>query len=575
MTYELRPKIEAKDYQIAAQNDKIGNFIRQQLSQAAPETQTVLVFEAYPGVDQDKLLALAKSLQPKLIINALDQTLPQSEVNAKLKTTLTDDRVLGLMTHANMADFFDSEKMNRVRDRIAHAEGLVIVYGVGASLVAGEWDHLAYFDLTRWEIQLRFRKGMNNWLAAPEPDILKQFKRGYFFEWRIADRRKEALSSMMDFVVDTTTNDHWTMITGDTFQHIQQLAVRRPFRLVPYFDASVWGGQWMKETFQLNPGKENYGWAFDGVPEENSVLFQLGNGEFEMPAINLVHNFPLQLLGERVTALFGPEFPIRFDYLDTMGGGNLSLQVHPKVEYIQQQFGMNYTQNESYYILQATSRSTIYLGVKNGTNKKELFEALKEAQTGQANFDDDRFINVFPVNKHDHYSIPAGTIHCGGPDTVVLEISATPYIFTFKLWDWGRIGLDGKPRPIHLDHGEPSADMRFDTDYVKDNLFSKNKVIQQTEQELIEETGLCDLEFIATYRYTFTDTIEVQDHDSVNMLNLVEGDAIELSSQTDAFPPVTIHYGETFIIPESCHHVQVTNLTPSKPVKLLQAFIKD
>ena len=77
MTYELRPKIEAKDYQIAAQNDKIGNFIRQQLSQADPETQTVLVFEAYPGVDQDKLLALAKSLQPKLIINALDQTLTQ------------------------------------------------------------------------------------------------------------------------------------------------------------------------------------------------------------------------------------------------------------------------------------------------------------------------------------------------------------------------------------------------------------------------------------------------------------------------------------------------------------------
>lgn len=50
MTYELRPKIEAKDYQIAAQNDKIGNFIRQQLSQADPETQTVLVFEAYPGL---------------------------------------------------------------------------------------------------------------------------------------------------------------------------------------------------------------------------------------------------------------------------------------------------------------------------------------------------------------------------------------------------------------------------------------------------------------------------------------------------------------------------------------------
>ena len=71
-----------------------------------------------------------------------------------------------------------------------------------------------------------------------------------------------------------------------------------------------------------------------------------------------------------------------------------------------------------------------------------------------------------PARKHDHFLIPAGTIHCSGRDGVVLEISATPYIFTFKLWDWGRTGLDGRPRPIHLDHGLQNIDWSRRTRWV-------------------------------------------------------------------------------------------------------------
>lgn len=75
-------------------------------------------------------------------------------------------------------------------------------------------------------------------------------------------------------------------------------------------------------------------------------------------------------MGEKVYGRYGANFPIRFDFLDTMDGGNLSLQVHPPAEYAQETFGLHYTQDESYYIIEAEADALIYLGVKNGVEKK-------------------------------------------------------------------------------------------------------------------------------------------------------------------------------------------------------------
>jgi len=305
----------------------------------------------------------------------------------------------------------------------------------------------------------------------------------------------------------------------------------------------------MKEVCGLDQAKPNFAWSFDGVPEENSLMLKVQGQLFEIPSINLVFYKSKELLGEPVESRFGKEFPIRFDFLDTMKGGNLSLQVHPTTQYIREMFGMNYTQDESYYYLDAAPDATVYLGVKTGCDKDALIADLNKAQDTGGDFDVEKYINRFPAKKHDHFLIPNGTIHCSGTNGMVLEISATPYIFTFKLYDWGRMGMDGKPRPINIRHGEQVIQWNRDTEYCHENLVHQVMPIAEGDGWREERTGLHKNEFIETRRHWFTKTVTHQTEDSVNMLNLVEGREVIIESPVGAFEPFVVHYAETFIIP--------------------------
>jgi mannose-6-phosphate isomerase class I len=203
---------------------------------------------------------------------------------------------------------------------------------------------------------------------------------------------------------------------------------------------------------------------------ENSLLLKFGSDIIEIPSINLVFRHPRELLGDPVHGRFGDEFPIRFDFLDTMDGGHLSLQVHPLTEYIQEKFGLHYTQDESYYIMDVEDDAIVYLGLKEGIKPDKMLEELEEAQAGGKPFEAEKHVQTWPMKKHDHVLIPAGTVHCSGKNSMVLEISATPYIFTFKLWDWGRLGMDGKPRPINIEHGKKVIQWDRTTEWTHEKL---------------------------------------------------------------------------------------------------------
>jgi len=529
--------------------DSIGRSLRE----IQNRKRSTVCIECYPGVFVHEVCErLAALLKPALLISTEDLLLAPAILNDRVAPMLTDDPVFGVMNCIEIEEFFDPEKLRYALYAVEKiSEGVILIVGTGAVKVAPQHDLLVYADMARWEIQQRQRRGEIGNFGADNKDEppAQKYKRGFFLDWRAADRLKEQLLPLIDFVLDTNTPAVPKLISGDAMRSGLRIAAERPFRVVPFFDPGPWGGHWMEKTFHLPNNLPNYAWCFDCVPEENSLLLGFGNVLVEIPSINLVLAYPRELLGDYIYKCFGAEFPIRFDLLDTVGGGNLSLQVHPLTEYVQERFGLSYTQDESYYLLDAENDACVYLGLKEHIDPHAMLDDLRAAQQGESEFDTDRYVNKWSARKHDHFLIPAGTVHCSGRGSIVLEISATPYIFTFKLWDWGRMGLDGRPRPIHLERGAENIQWNRTTTWVKDSLINCVEEVATCDGWREERTGLHELEFIETRRHWFTGVVPHDTNGTVNVLNLVEGEEAIVESPSGAFAPLIVHYAETFIVP--------------------------
>jgi hypothetical protein len=553
--------------------------IAAELASAVRPGKFVLCVECYPGAFEGEIeRELTRASRPSLVVLAKDSYLREQELLQLTARDLGDDPVFGFMGNYALRDFFSTERLHAAQASVQGAQGLVIVVGTGASLIAQSWDALVYCDMARWEIQQRQRSGeiANLGLTNFEDRPSLKYKRAFFVDWRAADRQKKLLLDRIDYLLDTNDRNQPVMIPGSEFRRGLDIAASQPFRLVPFFDPGPWGGQWMKKVCKLPQDVTNFAWCFDCVPEENSLLLGFGSTNIQIPSIDLVFQHPRGLLGDAVHARFGTEFPIRFDFLDTMEGGNLSFQVHPLTEYIQEHFGMHYTQDESYYLLDAGDGGCVYLGLKEGIDRDRMIADLRAAQEGGAQFETDKYANRWAAKKHDHFLIPAGTPHCSGKNCLVLEISATPYIFTFKMWDWGRLGLDGRPRPIHIDHGIRNIQWDRTTSWVKRNLVNSVEQIDSGDGWFEERTGLHLREFIETRRHWFDAPVLHATDGGVQVLNLCEGEEAIVESPENAFPPLVVHYAETFIVPAAVGSYCIRPHGPSKGKKCgtIMAFVR-
>lgn len=516
--------------------------------------EPIWAIDLYPGTyEEDFMAAFAKT--GRKIIDTRTLMRPEEEIRQLTERFMTDDVLFGYMSNIRLEEYFPNTK--------PEIKEPSIVIGTAAAWLAPNAP-VCYADMARWEIQQRFRRhevkalGIDNHQDSPSV----QYKRGYFNDWNIIDHYKDNLmqSSRIQFWIDSNQRNQPKMITDAQMRQGLQRTAHSPFRVVPFFDPAPWGGQWMKEVCDLPREEQNYGWCFDCVPEENSLYLEADGILFELPSQDVVLSHTRELLGQQVWHRFGKSFPIRFDFLDTMQGGNLSLQVHPTNEFAQREFGLPYTQDESYYLLDAAPDAVVYLGLKEGIDKVQMIEDLRAAQRGDIIFDAEKYVNKLPAKKHDHYLIPAGTIHCSGHNSMVLEISSTPSIFTFKLWDWARLGLDGKPRPINVERGKHVIQWERTTPFVKTEIANHFEVLHEEEGIKEERTGLHPNEFIETRRHTFSRPVEHNTNGGVNVLNLVDGTAAIIESPEGKFKPFEVHYAETFIIPACIGRYTITPL---------------
>jgi mannose-6-phosphate isomerase class I len=495
-------------------------------------------------------------------------TKTKENIDSMLKEYLGDDDPLfGYNYPGTLKDFFDGESLNRIS---SNENTVSIIYGTGAALAG--WDGLVvYIDQPKNEIKYRSKAGsVTNIGASEAKDAKEMYKRFYFVDWPVCNKHKQALLKDIAVVVDGQRPGTITWMKGDDLRDGLEKYVKNPFRVRPWFEPEVWGGQWMKEVFNgLNRQAENYAWSFEIIAPENGIIFESDGAMLEVGFEFLLYHNNKAVLGEHAEE-YGYYFPLRFDYLDTMDGENLSLQCHPKLKYIKQNFGEQITQDETYYILDAEPDAEVYLGFRENVTPSEFQKVFEECEKSGKKADVEKYVQIFHSNKHDLYLIPAGTIHCSGKNNMVLEISNTPYIYTFKIYDWQRLDLDGNPRTLNIERALENLDFGRKGNLINKKFISIPETIEEDDSWKVINLPTHEKHLYSVHRLEFEKSIQVKTENRFHVLNLVEGDSVQIISDNQQRK---IRYAETIVIPAATREYKIKNCT-SKTAKVVKAFMK-
>ena len=504
-------------------------------------------------------------------VNVADALRPEGEIDALVVPYLGGgDPIFGTRFPGTPADFFHADTLAVLQPDPDAA--LNIIYGCGAALAG--WDGLlVYVDLPKNELQFRSRAGSVHNLGARAPIPPKpMYKRFYFVDWPALNAHKERLLPQIDLIVDGQRPDAPVFMAGDTLRDALAQMSRNFFRVRPWFEPGVWGGQWIKEKIpQLPQDAVNYAWSFELIVPENGLMFESDGTLLEVSFDLLMFYDNRAILGD-CADFFGTEFPIRFDFLDTFDGGNLSVQCHPRPEFIRRHFGETFTQDETYYILDAGPDAQVYLGFQEDIDPAAFRAALEESFHNATALDVERYVQVHPARKHDLFLIPNGTIHCSGVDTMVLEISATPYIFTFKMYDWMRLDLDGRPRPLNIERAFANLYFERKGAQARDQLISKQTIIEEGDGWRIVHVPTHPVHFYDVHRLEFADAIEQETGRTCHVMSLVEGTSVIL--ETAGGMRQRFNYAETFVVTAAAGSYRLVNEGPGE-AKVIKAFVKD
>ena len=221
---------------------------------------------------------------------------------------------------------------------------------------------------------------------------------------------------------------------------------KKPFLLRPSGKDYLWGGQRLNTEFEKNidmkPLAET--WECSTHPDGPSFV---ASGEYEGKSLTDVIKVHPEYLGTRHAGK--TELPILIKFIDAKK--NLSVQVHPNDEYAKEHEGGQLGKSEMWYVLDASRDAKLVYGLRSDCSEVEIRASIEEGSLV-------KYLQTIPVKKDDLFFIKSGTIHAIGAGCLIAEIQENSNL-TYRLYDYDRVGKDGKKRELHVDKALRVADL--------------------------------------------------------------------------------------------------------------------
>jgi hypothetical protein len=508
----------------------------------------------------------ARSL-PHRAIRVEEHFAPWNSIVERTSTPeLANDPDFAKLASVDLAAFF----ADLPADHRASEETMIVI-GPGAALVPH--DTLWYVDLPKRYAEAAIGRGEARNLGQPADAGPGSTRRLFYIDWPVLDRHRQQIAPRIDLWIDLQDPTRPAAVDGVALRRTAASLASRPFRTRPTFNTALWGGHWGQRQLGVGRDAQNTAVGYELIAPEAGVLIGWEAGQVEVPFQLVVALHPSEVLGPDVHEEFATSFPIRFDYLDTVDGGNLSVHCHPRLDYMRDVFGWSYPQHETYYMMVGGDGRQVFLGLREDVDLDAFERTARNAVEEGAPLAIEDHVQTFPATPHQLFMVPAGTPHGSGEGNVVLEVSATPYLYSLRFYDWLRRDAAGRQRPVHVGHAFANLNRQRRGEAVGRDLVQSPRTVRSGAGWSEELIGALPEVFFEVRRLVLETDLPLAQatQGRFHLLNVVDGDGVML--EADGGVRHRLNYAETLVVPAAVGSYGLRRMG-SERVRIVKALVR-